>query len=221
MSSKSSQKTQNAINNTTYITNKLNNKGYNIRVINHNETNITIQLFKDEQEVGYISFALSSQTVGQSRQTRDNIEDTVCNIGFISVSDEFKGNGLSYYLIILALLYTQTNFPNIVYSTLDDCSDKSGEVMGNLYYKLKFVDLDLSSLISSGKGVPLTKSGRQCIQSNGPERIGVIEQVVQRLLELIDKRGGRKKRNKKSRKYTRKSKKYNKKYNKTSRKYKA
>ena len=43
--------------------------------------------------------------------------------------------------MLLACLYTKQNFLDVTKVKLDDCSDKSGDVVGNLYFKLKMAPI--------------------------------------------------------------------------------
>ena len=98
--------------------------------------------------------------------------------------------------MLLASLYTKENYPNISKVKLDDCSDRSGDVVGNLYFKLKMTPIEHQKLLLPNEAedsVPLTNKKRSLHIPKifGPERIGNIDDIINASKLKINK-GGRK-----------------------------
>lgn len=193
---------------------------------------IVIKIFQNSVEIGRITFAIAEHLIGSKRPTTskyrpvEDIENSVCSISFIKVEPEFQGRGFGYYLMLLACLYTKQNYPGVAKVKLDDCSDKSGDVVGNLYFKLKMTPLESQELLLPNTvpdSVPLTnKKGSLHIRICEPERVGNIDDIIRVALIKIGRRGGKKQNKTRKTRKTRKNKKsrHNKRtrYNKKSRK---
>lgn len=166
-------------------------------------TNYTvIQIFQNDIEIGHITFTIAQHSIGSKRPTTtkyrpvEEIETNVCSISFIEVETDFQGRGFGYYLMLLACLYTKQNFPDVTKVKLDDCSDKSGDVVGNLYFKLKMAPMESQELLLPNKvpgSVPLSnKKGSLHIRVCEPERVGNIDDVIIAARMKIGRRGGKK-----------------------------
>lgn len=197
-------------------------QGYEISEENYEDDSIGIKLRQNGNELGSITFIVSEQSTGYKRPTKyrkGDEEENVCSIIYISVNENFQGRGLGYYLMLLASLYTKQNYPNITKAKLDDCSDRSGDVVGNLYFKTRMTPIEAQQLLLPNKvpgSVPLTNKKRSlhippiC----GPERVGNLDDIINASLSKINRGGkSRKKRTKK-----RKSKKHNNRKSKKNRK---
>lgn len=179
------------------IVRQLERQGYQVSGEVRADESILITLRQGGAEVGYITFMISEQSTGEKRATQyrtGDEEKEVCSINFISVNPGFQGRGLGYYFMLLAALYTKANFPGVTYAKLDDCSDKSGDVIGNLYFKTKMTPIEQQKLLLPGEvpgSVPLTsKRGSLHISSCGPERAGRLDDIISSSLIKIN-RGGK------------------------------
>jgi hypothetical protein len=166
---------------------------------------IAIKIFQNDVEIGHITFTIAEHLIGSKRPTTskyrnvEEIETNVCSISFIEVETDFQGRGFGYYLMLLACLYTKQNFPDVTKVKLDDCSDKSGDVVGNIYFKLKMTPIEPQELLLPNKvpgSVPLSnKKGSLHVRMCEPERLGNINDIILAARIKIGRRGG-KKRNK-------------------------
>jgi hypothetical protein len=166
---------------------------------------IAIKIFQNDVEIGHITFTIAEHLIGSKRPTTskyrnvEEIETNVCSISFIEVETDFQGRGFGYYLMLLACLYTKQNFPDVTKVKLDDCSDKSGDVVGNIYFKLKMTPIEQQELLLPNKvpgSVPLSnKKGSLHVRMCEPERLGNINDIILAARIKIGRRGG-KKRNK-------------------------
>jgi hypothetical protein len=188
------------------IVQQLERQGYQVSGEVRADESILITLIQGGAEVGYITFMISEQSTGEKRATKYRIGDEeteVCSINFISVNSEFQGRGLGYYLMLLAALYTKEHFPTVTHAKLDDCSDKSGDVVGNLYFKTKLTSIEPQKLLLPGEvpgSMPLTnKRGSLHIPQCGPERAGRLDDIISSSLLKI-KRGGKSRKHMKNRK---------------------
>lgn len=185
------------------IVDKLAEQGNQVTSEVREDESVIINIKKGENVVGFITFIISEQSTGEKRPTKYRTEDDeelVCNIHFIEVNDEFRGQGFGYYLMLLASLYTKEHFPNITKATLDDCSDRSGDVVGNLYFKTGMTPTVPQKLLLPNEvesSVPLTgKRGSLHIPPIcGPERVGTLDSIISASLQKIN-RGGKRKTNK-------------------------
>lgn len=187
------------------IKEQLERQGYQVGEEIRLDNSIAIRIKKEDTEVGFITFFIGEQSVGYKRPTKYRIgdeEEVVCSINYISVNTEFQGRGLGYYLMLLASLYTKEHYPNITKAKLDDCSDKSGDVVGNLYFKTKMTPTEPQKLLLPGEvsgSVPLTKKrgSLHLPPMCGPERVGTLDDIIRASLSKINK-GGKSKKTKKT-----------------------
>jgi hypothetical protein len=161
------------------------------------DDSVIINIMLGDVVVGFITFMISEQSTGEKRPTKYRVEDAeeeVCNIHFIEVTNDFQSKKFGYYLMLLAALYTKEHFPNITKATLDDCSDRSGDVVGNLYFKTGMTPTVPQKLLVSGEvqnSVPLTnKRGSMHITPIcGPERVGELEDIINASIRKINSGG--------------------------------
>jgi len=185
------------------IVDKLTTQGNQVTSEVREDESVIINIKKGEDTIGFITFMISEQSTGVKRPNKYRTEDDeelVCHIHFIEVNDEFRGQGFGYYLMLLASLYTKEHFPNVTKATLDDCSDRSGDVVGNLYFKTGMTPTVPQKLLLPNEvesSVPLTgKRGSLHIPPIcGPERVGTLDSIITASLQKIN-RGGKRKTNK-------------------------
>lgn len=188
------------------IAERLATQGYQVTSEVRQDESIFINIKQGDNNVGFITFMISEQSTGEKRPTKyrdEDEEELVCNIHFIEVNDEFKGKGFGYNLMLLAALYTKENYPNIVNVTLDDCSDRSGDVVGNLYFKTGMTPIVPQKLLLPKEvehSVPLTtKRGSMHIPPIcGPERVGTVEYIIGASLRKLNRGGKRKTKNRRT-----------------------
>jgi hypothetical protein len=196
------------------IVEQLSAKGYQVTSELREDDSIIINLIQRDTAVGFITFMISEQSTGDKRPTKYRVEDAeeeVCSIGFIEVSVPFQGNGFGYYLMLLASLYTKEHYPHITKVKLDDCSDRSGDVIGNLYFKTGMTPITPQKLLLPNEvanSVPLTnKRGVMHISPIcGPERVGNLDDIIKNSLRNLN-RGGKKTNKRKTNKRKTKSRK--------------
>ena len=81
---------------------------------------------------------------------------------------------------------TQDTFTDVLYSTLDDCSDKS-IYLKNLYHKLGYVPCDLTSLNDSQGSSSIGHDGDPLkLELAGPEKKVELDIFLPRAYEVID-----------------------------------
>jgi hypothetical protein len=146
---------------------------------------------ENENSVGYINFSLIT---GETHYKRKNPEDAVVeNVIYIidvSVNEEYRGQHISYYLIILSMLYSKINYPHINKAILDDCSDQSGLVVRNLYIKIGMSVLGHQELLlpnERDESVPISrKRGSYHVEIPCGERVGNIDYMIYRITILLN-----------------------------------
>lgn len=159
-----------------------------------------IKIFQNNVEVGHITFTIAQHIIGSKRLSKyrpvEEIETYVCSISFVDVNPDFQGRGFGYYLMLLACLYTKQNFPDITKVKLDDCSDRSGDVVGNLYFKLKMSSKESQELLLPNRvtdSVPISnKKGSLHVRICEPERVGNINDIILAARIKVGRRGGKK-----------------------------
>lgn len=120
-------------------------KGFNIN-INNEDYRTVIQLFLSEKLVGTIYGGHDNSAFIYKRYKTRNSEciiDKSININWISIENEFRRKGLGYLLLLFFMMYMYCKKPDFNYIILDDCSDNSCVIKGNLYAKFGFVSQDI------------------------------------------------------------------------------
>jgi len=74
------------------------------------------------------------------------------NINSLFVYEKFRGKGYGKYILEYALEYVKKIYPNIEYCMLDDVSDRSNHVYGNIYQQLgfNFVEKPTKTFVEDG-----------------------------------------------------------------------
>jgi hypothetical protein len=127
------------------IHNNLISNKYKI-VIKNKDYYTILELFLEKELVGTIYGAVTddvSVTPIHSTRNVKSIEQCAININWICIEKNFRSKGLSYILLLLFILLMYKKYNNIEYIVLDDCSDKSQLVKGNLYSKFGFISSDI------------------------------------------------------------------------------
>lgn len=197
-------------------------RGYETTTENITETGMITQITNQGDQVGQILFETVMGSTGYKRHTEDSTQELSIHISYIEVNEGYQGQHISYYLLILALLYSKIHFPYIRKSVLDDCSDRSHDIIGNLYTKIGMTHIEHQQLLLPNEvedSVPLSKKRRAehiCIRSSG--KVGNIDVIIDKLKRLLRienghvARGGKKRKSRKTAKKrktrTRKSRKY-------------
>ena len=100
---------------------------------------------------------------------------------------EHQKKSLAILLLMYAISYmkTQDTFTDVLYSTLDDCSDKS-IYLKNLYHKLGYVPCDLTSLNDSQGSSSIGHDGDPLkLELAGPEKKVELYIFLPRAYEVI------------------------------------
>ena len=120
-------------------------KGYKID-INDKEYRTVIQLFYSEKLVGTIYGGHDNSAFIYKRYKTRNSECIIVkalSINWISIENEFRRKGLGYMLLLFFMMHMYSKNPDFNYIILDDCSDNSCVIKGNLYAKFGFVSQDI------------------------------------------------------------------------------
>ena len=186
--------------------------GYDILILKH--TNNLTQRIKYEINiieingneiscVGYVTFSVEetednvcSKSQRNCKKINNNKSITttkqttkVCEIHHLNITQENQGNGLSYFALLFALLFTQITHANenIKYTCLDDCTSNA-IIKRNLYFKIGYEQVGLTQLMdktTDGYSTPLTARSNICVP-NTPERIGRIIDIIERIKMFLD-----------------------------------
>jgi hypothetical protein len=128
---------------------------------------------EDYELIGNISSSIGTNSIYTNRKrTRqsERIEQPTLTITWVEVNSKFNGIGLGNFLIIYSIYLCTLYYPEIEYVLLDDDSDRSTSVKGNIYTKLGFEPVNKVSLsIVSNKKINIT----------GPE-------MILRISDLMD-----------------------------------
>lgn len=181
-----------------YVVDKLRELEYEVTL---KEPTLEFQITHNDDLVGIIDFGETFELTRYKRGSNDSIEDHAIHVSFIRVQPLYQGKHISYYLFILALLYSKINYPYIRKVVLEDCSDKSNEAIGNLYWKMGMSTMDLQELLYPNEvemSMPVSrKRGSEHISIRCNERVGNIDVMIEKLQHLLEidgefiiKRGG-------------------------------
>jgi len=139
---------------------------------------------------------------GKTRDTELGEHTNVFKIRWLGTNHKYQGSGLGILLLIYALCYLKNRYPNINYSILDDDSDRSGNLFGNIYTSLGYeFQGNIALDIANPKKLILSGPERQ-LQLYTKEKI---QDFLIRVNKLLDKKfsgpgAGGKRKTKKSRK---------------------
>ena len=111
-------------------------------------------------------------------------EITVFHISSLSTNEKHGSKSLAILLYIYAISYLKLNgYSAVEYSTLDDCSNRSTKLDGNIYHILGYVPIDetcLEESLSDIHGEP------QTLILSGPEKIADLKVFPQRANDKLD-----------------------------------
>jgi hypothetical protein len=199
------------------VKNQLNSFGYTVvEEVKHVPVDVRIDVYviikimQGYTDAGIISFYRTIDSIGELGIRYNRGDKAVCFINSLEVYDGFKGQQLGYYLMLLALLYTRQNlvhiedekedWSDITHVKLNDCSDRSGEVPGNLYFNAGMTPINPIELKYSNQNtntVPLSKKrGSLHIEQCDVEKVGVLNEMIGKIQQGLIKRSKKSKKSK-------------------------
>jgi hypothetical protein len=172
-----------------YINKLLTEKGY--AVTNESKGELQLITIKDKTNskvAGGISFKNEISITGYKRR-KEPKEEMAVHLLDIDVEQEYRGKHLSYYLIMLAMLHSKIHFPHINKVVLDDCSEKSGQFLGNLYYKIGMTTIESVELLLPNEveySEPIsTKRGSEHVRIYTTEMVGNVNEIISKIFIKI------------------------------------
>jgi len=132
--------------------------------------------------------------LGKTRDTDIEQDVPAFTIGWLGTNEEYQGLGLGILLLIYALCYLKLHNPHINYSILDDDSDRSQNLIGNIYTSLGYVFQDTIALdMSKANKIIISAPDRQ-LMLDTPENIQDFLKRVNKMLDTkFGKKGGKRK----------------------------
>jgi len=116
-------------------------KGFNLQVDELEGGIFNFYVINSEEErIATIETIVSSGNIvfGKTRDTELGEHRHVFKIGWLTTNHKYQGSGLAILLLTYALCYLKNRYPNINYGILDDDSDRSGNLIGNIYTSLGY-----------------------------------------------------------------------------------
>lgn len=120
------------------------------------------ELYIRDERIGvcYISI-VAEDTVMDYRKKKENVK--VLKVIDLLIYEGYQGRGLGQLLLCYGLCFEHALHPDIQFSVLDDASDKSQSVSGNIYEKLGYVYVNVPTTV-------VQRGNEKVWQLNGPER---------------------------------------------------
>jgi hypothetical protein len=123
--------------------------------------------------------------LGQTRGADIQQETPVFTIGWLGTNKEYQGLGLGILLLIYALCYLKQRNPDINYSILDDDSDRSENLIDNIYTSLGYVFQDTIALdISKPNKIILSGPDRQLMLDTQEN----VQDFLRRVNKMLNKK---------------------------------
>ena len=126
-----------------------------------NDTGHDIELLVRGRRIAHMSIIVSTGTIEDYRKMKEDIP--VLHIPWIHVEETHQGHGIASLLLLYGLLYEHEQNPRIEFATLDDDSDRSNSISGNIYEKVGYVHVNVPTEVVNKDGVMVWKL-------HGPER---------------------------------------------------
>ena len=139
---------------------------------------------------------------GKTRDTELGEHTHVFKIRWLATNHKYQGSGLAILLLTYALCYLKNRYPNINYGILDDDSDRSGNLIGNIYTSLGYeFQGNIALDIANPKKLILSGPERQ-LKLDTPEKVQDFLTRVNKILDskFLGRGMGGKRKTKKSRK---------------------
>ena len=149
-----------------------------------------IKLKNTEIIISSVTIYIRSDAVSfrQTKSAKEDKEVKVLHISSVFTSPEHAGKKLAILLLMYAISYikSQATFTDVLYSTLDDCSDRSTIITENIYHKLGFVPCGHTSLNEDQGPLSITSTGEPLqIVLDGPEKIANLTEFLPRAYAVI------------------------------------
>ena len=132
-------------------------KGYSIHnSYDDKETAFMFEIKHGEIEVSYAQ--MYNNADGNIRIRQEEIDMShLISISSVSTNENYRGQGLALLVLIYGICYLKNQSPDINYAILDDDSDNSTMIKGNIYNSIGFEFVAQPELdpINSNKLVPL------------------------------------------------------------------
>lgn len=119
-----------------------------------------IKLVNDiNEEIGSINFCITNHTLYQkygrstSRQHPKGSEETVIQLRWLGVNQPYLGKNYGILILIYGMCIISKEYPKLLYSIVDDDSDRTDSLSHNIYSKLGFTFDDLTAISHNGKKV--------------------------------------------------------------------
>ena len=126
-----------------------------------NGTGHDIELLVRGRRIAHMTIILSTGTVEDHRKMKEEIP--VVHIPWIHVEEAYQGHGIASLLLLYGLLFEHEQHPRVEFATLDDDSDRSNSISGNIYERIGYVHVNVPTEVENKDGVMVWKL-------HGPER---------------------------------------------------
>jgi hypothetical protein len=119
-----------------------------------------IKLVNDiNEEIGSLHFVITTHTLRQKRgrstdrQHPEGSEETVIQLRWLGVNQPYLGKNYGILILIYGMCIISKEYPKLLYSIVDDDSDRTDSLSHNIYSKLGFTFDDLTAISHNGKKV--------------------------------------------------------------------
>ena len=119
-----------------------------------------IKLVNDiNEEIGSLHFVITNHTLRQKqgrstdRQHPEGSEELVIQLRWLGVNQPYLGKNYGILILIYGMCIISKEYPKLLYSIVDDDSDRTDSLKHNIYSKLGFTFDDLTAISHNGKKV--------------------------------------------------------------------